>query len=353
MARALGLRSARRRDRVRRAVGRYGDGLALWQLHPTDFRGAAGRLRPVPLVRQPVEIDQDRTPRSVMAPDKPGLLEGVHHLLDARPVGTQDAAQVRRSQPVPGSPPRLGAVGDVAPAADRQQGHPAAWSRDVLRPRRVPVSPVLRGVRRLLLPEPSFGRLLGDEVAVEESHIHQRPVRPGNGIPAHAHGPGDLPAGRRLLLVLVLAAPEGVDDQLGERQAAPVSRMEYPRSSLVPQLIRSRRYYIIMSRQRSFPPSEAPTAEGCFFLGASCQLYPIADRHPASSLMYSRYQVSMPRASSSVQVFALPPRPHGAARDTTRANPVFHLVVLKPEPTGEARQRDVGFCLGHGCFPPK
>jgi hypothetical protein len=91
---------------------------------------------------------------------------------------------------------------------------------------------MLGGIYLLFLLEPSLGRLLRDEVAVEEPDLHQLSIRSGDGIRAHAHGSGDLPAARRLLLKLVLAGTIRADDQFGERQAGFLQRMEYPRTAL-------------------------------------------------------------------------------------------------------------------------
>ena len=152
--------------------------------------------------------------------------------LDARPVGTEDSAQVGSSQPVLQCPSALCAVGDVAPAADRQQGHPAVRLRDVLRPRGIAVSPMSGGIDRFAPLEPSLGRFLGDEVAVEETGPRQRSVSVHDGTPAHAHCSGDLPGGR-CLLELVLAGAIGVDDQIAKREAGWFQRIEYPHAAFL------------------------------------------------------------------------------------------------------------------------
>ena len=110
-------------------------------------------------------------------------------------------------------------------------GQPAVRSRDVLRPRGIRMPPVLVGIGLLFLLEPSLGRFLRDKVAVQQSCLHQHPVCSGDGIPAHAHGSGDLPAGRCLLLKLVLAGTIRVDDQFGKRQATSIKRMENPHTA--------------------------------------------------------------------------------------------------------------------------
>ena len=120
LARALGCRSGAGGAAHAESVGRDPDRRSLGQIRPNGLSGVPpSDFCPVPLVRQPVQVDQDRTPRAVMALDESGLLEGRQHLLHALRCGAQDTAQVGRAEPVPGSPSGLGAVGHVATSSRR------------------------------------------------------------------------------------------------------------------------------------------------------------------------------------------------------------------------------------------
>ncbi len=91
--------------------------------------------------------------------------------------------------------------------------------------------PVLRRVYFLLSLEPAFGRFLWDKVAIQQPGVQQRPIRSHDGIPPHAHGFGDLPAGWSLWLELILANTMRVNDKFTERNVGCFQSVEHPHAA--------------------------------------------------------------------------------------------------------------------------